>query len=527
MFSLLLNLKLCSKKSRVLMVRKISNICMLIVCFVIVSFVPVSTLDSNTEIEDSVSRVTRKINSLLQTSILKDALIGIQIKSLTTGEILYELNPELSLNPASNTKLVTSAVALIQLKPEYQFRTAVYTHAALRNGTLEGNLYLKGGGDPSLSYEDLLSLAQAVYNAGIRTISGDIVGDDSFFDAEREFSGWHDFSRAYSGKLSALALNKSAVRLTITPSSRTGVAPNLVLTPPSSYIQVHNTAVTLNAKNRVYASLKPPEEEQHAGDDLPVAEILDVQGKISPKTRYGVVASVNVNNPSLFTTTTFKDALEKIGIRVEGQAVVGQLQKKSRRLAVHSSDSLARIIQDSNKTSSNFVAEQILKTLGAEVLGAPGTTEKGIQVIQDFLAELGFAPETYVLENGSGLSRNNRLSPEQIVSLLTYMYNNFAIRSEYLASLAVAGVDGTLRRRLRDTGAERRLRAKTGAINRVSCLSGYVVSQDNEVFAFSIMMNEYQSGGYAVKEIQNQIGLLLTEFYRPTYNVRRDAEAEE
>ena len=143
-----------------------------------------------------------------------------------------------------------------------------------------------------------------------------------------------------------------------------------------------------------------------------------------------------------------------------------------------------------------------------------------LQLVREFLAELDILPNTYTLENGSGLSLNNRLSPAQIVTLLTYMYENFEVRAEYLASLAIAGVDGTLQRRLRDTQAERRLRAKTGAIRKVSCLSGYAASKDNEVFAFSILINGYKSGGHAIQNIQNQIGLLLTEFYRPTYNAR-------
>ena len=207
-----------------------------------------------------------------------------------------------------------------------------------------------------------------------------------------------------------------------------------------------------------------------------------------------------------------------MGITVRGAAVIGTIPKKASLLSVYESEPLPSIISEANKASDNFVAEQLLKTLGAEVLGAPGTTAKGVQAVQQFLAELDIPQDAYFLENGSGLSRNNRLSPKQIVTLLTYMYDNFAVRAEYLSSLAVAGVDGTLRRRMRDTQAERRLRAKTGAINHVSCLSGYAASQENEVFAFSIMMNGYRSGGHDVKSIQNQIGLLLTEFYRETYD---------
>lgn len=498
------------------------TISILFVCFAIFYLVPISELNGNTETENSVKRLERNINKTLKTSILKNALIGIQIVSLKSGQVVYEHNPELSLNPASNTKLITSAAALVTLKPEYQFTTSVYTKTKLRNGILSGDLYLRGGGDPSLSYEGLLCLAQDVYNTGVRTISGNIIGDDSFFDEERKFSGWYDFERAYSGKISALSLNDNVVRLVLKPSHRSGVAPQIVLDPPTSYIKVKNKAVTLSStRNRVYASFA---NSQDALKETSTEEALVVRGKISKKTKYGVSAYVYVNNPSLFTTTAFKDALKQVGITVEGSVALGNIPKKSQRIAVYRSEPLSSVICDSNKASNNFVAEQILKTLGAEVLGPPGTTDKGLQVIQEFLAELDISPNTYILENGSGLSRNNRLSAGQIVTLLTYMYENFEVRSEYLASLAVAGVDGTLQRRWRDTQAERRLRAKTGAIRSVSCLSGYAVSKDNEVFAFSILMNNYKSGGYAVKKIQNKIGLLLTDFYRPTYNARREVD---
>lgn len=481
---------------------------------VILSSVGVSELSSTPEAENALQRLRKKIDAILTASSLKGASVGIQVVSLDSQETVYERNPELTLNPASNTKLVTSAAALVRLTPQYQFQTAVFTNAKIKNGVLEGELYIKGGGDPTLSYQDLLTLAQDVYYTGIRTITGDIIGDDTFFDDEREFSGWHDFDRAYSGYISALSLGENSVHLIIKPSHRSGVAPEIILNPPTSYIQIKNKAVTLSS-NSIYASFS---NDQETSDNSSAQETLVVQGKISRKSQYGVSAYVNVKNPSLFTTATFKDALQQVGITVQGRATVGKLPPKAQRLAAWYSERLSNIIYESNKSSSNFVAEQILKTLGAEILGTPGTTAKGILIIQEFLAELGIPPEAYILENGSGLSRNNRLSAEQIVTLLKYMYESFEVKAEYLASLAIAGVDGTLRSRMQDTQAERRVRAKTGAIRSVSCLSGYAASQDNETFAFAILMNQYKSGGYEVKKIQNQIGLLLTEFYRQAYN---------
>ncbi|GAK54241.1 D-alanyl-D-alanine carboxypeptidase/D-alanyl-D-alanine-endopeptidase [Candidatus Moduliflexus flocculans] len=466
----------------------------------------------NADNTSSLRQLQNKIDNLLRSSALKNAAVGVQIVSLNTGEVVYERNPDLGLNPASNTKLITSATALVRLSPEYRYQTRVYADGGIRDGVLQGNVYLKGSGDPTFAYEGLLRLAQDVYNLGIRSISGDVIGDDTFFDDEREFSGWHDFKQAYSSKISALSLNKNSVTLRIKPAYRSGLAPLVILEPPTSYIAIKNKAVTLGS-NQVYASFLPAEESAQE-------ETLIVQGKVSAKSSYGVSATVHVNNPSLFATTSFKNALEQIGMTVRGKVALAAVPKKSSLLATYESAPLPSIIAEANKASDNFVAEQLMKTLGAEEFGAPGTTQKGIQAVQAFLAELDIPQDAYVLENGSGLSRNNRVTPQQLVTLLRYMYDDFAVRAEYLASLAIAGVDGTLQRRMRD--AERRLRAKTGAINSVSCLSGYAASQDNEIFAFSIMMNGYKSGGYEVKKVQNQIGLLLTEFYRPEYNA--DAE---
>lgn len=491
----------------------------LFVCLIVLLVNSSLVTHADARTDNSILHLQKDIEKILQAAHLKNPLLGIQIVSLNSGEVVYSYNPEMSLNPASNTKLLTSATALVLLKPEYQFTTSVHTNARIQSGVLSGDVYLKGGGDPSLAYEGLLALAQQLYNQGIRTIAGNVIGDDSFFDQEREFSGWQDFDHAYSGRISALSLNGNAVTLRVKPASQSGAAPQIVLDPPTTYLKITNKAKTLAAKNSISTAFLAADAQP------PVSEGLVIQGRISPKSVTGTFASVYVRNPSLFTTTTFRDALQQLGITVKGAVMLGTVPAKSRRLAVYASAPLTQIICESNKVSNNFVAEQLLKTLGAEVLGAPGTTAKGIQVIQKFLADLEIPPESYVLENGSGLSRNNRLSPEQIVTVLTYMYDRFEVRSEFLASLAVAGVDGTLHRRLQDTQAERRLRAKTGAINGVSCLSGYAASKDNEIFAFSIMLNDYKTGGYAAQKIQNEIGLLLTEFYRPTYNAQTTSNA--
>lgn len=465
-----------------------------------------SNIDGKSEIPDTLKELRESIDRILQDKILKNVSIGIQIIFQDSGEVIYEFGADQLLNPASNTKLITSAVALARLKPEYRFKTAVYIDKTSHNGTTQ-NIYLKGFGDPDLSSENLWVIAKDILNEGITQVEGDILADDSFFDNQTVVKGWENFTSPASVGVSALSVNENIIKLFIKPGPKPGLPPFVATDPPSSYLRLTNQALTLAARSKISASYS-----QQEGD----GEII-VKGRISKKTRR-LYSEIRVDDPALYTAGVFKRVLEDLGIKVLGTVRKGVVPSKARLLVLHHSQPLSVILNNSNKLSDNFVTEQILKVLGAEVKGVPGSTEKGIEVIREFLRdEIGISSENYILENGSGLSRKNRVSPKQIVKLLRYMYDNLEVKSEYLTSLAIAGVDGTMRRRLRDTFAERRLRAKTGALRGVSCLSGYAFTRDNEVITFSIMVNDYQTGGYPMKQIQNQIGLLLTEFQRIKY----------
>jgi D-alanyl-D-alanine carboxypeptidase/D-alanyl-D-alanine-endopeptidase (penicillin-binding protein 4) len=181
---------------------------------------------------------------------------------------------------------------------------------------------------------------------------------------------------------------------------------------------------------------------------------------------------------------------------------------------VHQSIALFRIIQYLNKFSNNFVAEQILKTMGAELKNEPGTSEKGIEVIKEFLEGIGVPKDTYVIADGSGLSPLNRLTPSQLIKVLSYMYDNFQVQGEFFSSLGVMGVDGSVDDRLENTPAKRRIRAKTGTLYGVSSISGYIQAGTNETMAFSILINQASASLHSCKNVQNKILLLLLNFYR-------------
>jgi D-alanyl-D-alanine carboxypeptidase/D-alanyl-D-alanine-endopeptidase (penicillin-binding protein 4) len=479
---------------------------LLILPFIIVTYVGVvsSTLDGQSEIPDPIKNLKESIDKVLQNKALEKADFGIQVVFQESGNIIYESGADRLLNPASNTKLITSAVALAWLKPEYRFKTAVYVDKSPDRGTIE-NLYIKGFGNPELSSEDLWIMAKDLLNRDVQNVEGNVIADDSFFDDQTIVKGWENFTSPAAIGVSALSVNENTIRLFVKPGSKPGSPAFVASDPPTPYLRLTNRALTLSARGGLSTSYNQKDGE------------LIISGGISKKTK-AWYSSIQVDEPDLYTASLFKEALENLGIKVRGTVKKGVIPSKAQLMVLHQSSPLSVILNDSNKASDNFVAEQILKTLGAEVKGPPGTTEKGIEVIGEFLKEeVGIPSGSYVLENGSGLSRENRVSSSQIVKLLKLMYNSPEIRSEYLASLAVAGVDGTMRRRLRDTLAERRLRVKTGALREVSCLSGYAFTRDNDVITFSILVNDYNSGGYSIREIQNQVGLLLTEFQRPVY----------
>ncbi|RKU09626.1 D-alanyl-D-alanine carboxypeptidase/D-alanyl-D-alanine-endopeptidase [Candidatus Poribacteria bacterium] len=215
-----------------------------------------------------------------------------------------------------------------------------------------------------------------------------------------------------------------------------------------------------------------------------------------------------------------KNELMEKGIEVTGDVVPGTVPLDARTAAKHLSPPLADIIKLMNKPSDNWIAELLFKTIGAEVMGEPGTWQKGREAVNEFLAEIMGEPPVHRFVDGSGLSRYNLLNAELLTKLLVYMYRNFELMPEYLASLPIAGTDGTLINRMQDVSAEKVLRAKTGTLSGVSALAGYTITADDEVFAFGILISHYVGSATPARDIQDHIGNYLTGFSRhPVRNV--------
>jgi D-alanyl-D-alanine carboxypeptidase/D-alanyl-D-alanine-endopeptidase (penicillin-binding protein 4) len=422
------------------------------------------------------------IDDIVARTSLRSARLGMVVASLDTGEVLCARDPDALLNPASNVKLFTSAAALARLGPEYRFDTEVLAHPAPSRGVTKA-LYVRGKGDPTFVTERLWTLAGEIARAGVKSVKGDLVVDDGFFDDVREGPGYdqEDGDRSYLAPVGALSLNFNTVEIHVGPGERAGERGRVEVEPPSSYLEIANRTRTVKSSGR----RRVTPSSSRLGDGR---QRILVEGRIPAGSRDQTFRR-KVDDPPLYFGHTLKRLLELRGVKVSGRVRRGTTPDVARLLVVSESESLGEIVRKLEKTSNNFIAEQILKTLGAERRGVPGTWPKGVEAVEDFLAQIGIRRGSYVMKNGSGLNDANRFSARQTVTLLREMWRRFPVMAEFVAALPVAGKDGTTRWRMEDTGG--RVRAKTGTLENVTSLSGYVETAGGDRLVFSVLVNDF------------------------------------
>lgn len=427
---------------------------------------------------------------------LSPAHTGVQVIALKTGKTILSHNATTPLVPASNMKLVTSAAALSLLKPEFTFKTLVYSDGRIQAESLNGNLYLKGLGDPELTDERLAQLASDIRYSGIRRITGKLVVDDSYFDQQREGRGWKKNygASSYSAQISALSLNRNTVDVWVRPGAP-GQAAEVALDPPNQYFEIVNLTRT-GGRTRLQIARSMNGQRNR----------VTVSGSVSPQAR-PEKESINLENPALYTGYVFKSLLQKSGVVLEGGVEQNKTPANAYELARTESRPLRDIVGELNKHSINLIAENLLKYMGALFEGEPGSAEKGAKVIRErFLKQMvGLSNTTGItIADGSGLSPLNRVTAATLARILMYMHGQFDVGVDFMSSLAISGVDGTLHARLNSPDLKRRVRAKTGFINGVSSLSGYLQTKNNETLVFSFLMNHF-TGVYAARATQDQL----------------------
>lgn len=460
---------------------------------------------------DPVSEFQKKIDGILQDSILYPTRTGIKIISLDNGETLYDSNSRLLFHPASNMKLLTTAAALKKMGVNFKFKTELLTDSSRSlPAEISGNLYLKGYGNPDLTTDDLRKIVKSLKDRGVCRISGDLVCDDSYFDELFLGAGWmwDDVNCWECAAISPLSVNDNCLEVIVKPASKIGEKPIVSVNPPTGYVLLENQSTTVDSLDTLELDQFKVERAWIYPDN-----IIRVQGGVGiidpPDTFF-----IEVIDPTLYTGTLFAELLAEAGIEFSGKVKPGTAPTDAEILFTDWSEPLSLVVYNTNKVSDNLSAELILKTMGAEKKGPPGTAPKGIVVINQYLSEIGLDTSAYHLADGSGVSRYNLITPYLLIELLKDMHQDIKVQAEFKASLPIAGVDGTLKKRMQDSTATEKLRAKTGSLSDVSSLSGYTTTADGENIAFSIIMEHFIVPASKIRKIQNQIGEVVSNFSR-------------
>ncbi len=448
--------------------------------------------------ESDESVFSKKIEAIVANSCLRKKKFGIKIHSLEKDKTLYSFHSDHLFSPASNVKLLTTAMALKRLGPDYRFKTGLYANIPVDGKILRGDVYIKGFGDPNLVSEQMWLLVNDLKNLPLRKIHGDIIADESFFDKNLRVKTWKKKGgvEAYNAPLGALSFNFNTVTVHVTPGKKRGDKPIVVVDPDIEFIKVVNRARTVSKSKRSRLIVNRLDRATH--NEITISGIISVDNL--RETYY-----LNITQPGYYAARVFKEYLLHAGIEVRGKVRLGFVPEGAYELSTHESMPLSLILRGLNKFSNNFVAEQILKTIGAEIYSSPGTTFNGLRAMDEYIQSLKYKPEDFSVFDGSGLSKQNRLSPDQIVSVLQDMYIDLGVYPEFISALGVMGRDGNVLKRMNGHIGAERARVKTGTLNFVSALSGYFQSADGEMFAFSILMNNLKCSNRQAKKLQDRI----------------------
>lgn len=443
----------------------------------------------------SQQALVERIAALVKAAGLGDG-VGISVVNLTSEREVYGLRSHTAVNPASNMKLVTAAVALAELGPEFKMRTGLFGRQ--QGDAIVGGLYLKGFADPMLSEGDILQLAQELVRRGVRKVD-EVIVDGGYFDDQilpPAFEQQPDEVAPFRAAIAAVSVDRSAYSLRVRPGPAAGSAGRVALSG-SGYFKLENRITTAAGGSARIIAIQSGEGD---GDRMS----LKLRGSV-PLGISGVTYRRRVESPAHYAGHVLVDALKALRVQVPRRAALGSTPAGAPLLTYHDSPPLSHTLSALGKRSDNFVAEMLLKVIGAEHR-RPGSSAAGVEVVMAFLKANGVPTSQLSIVNGSGLFEGNRIAPAHLTRLLAAMYGRSDLRAEYVAQLAVGGVDGTLRNRLTQLRTPRSVRAKTGTLNDVIALSGYVLGPTpGRAFAFSFLANGVRGKHHAARSLADDI----------------------
>ncbi|NNE68545.1 MAG: D-alanyl-D-alanine carboxypeptidase/D-alanyl-D-alanine-endopeptidase, partial [Pyrinomonadaceae bacterium] len=490
----------------------------LALCAMVSAQDPTPTPESDKQVQ-TVSYLKSRIAMRIADPGLKRGRVGVKIVSARDGRTIYERNAEDYFIPASNMKSFTVAAAIENLSPSFRFKTSIYSQSGPdSNGAILGDLIVYGRGDPSFSeafsegepYKRIDELVDAIVGAGVKSVSGSLVADETYFSSKAIPNGWEwdDLQWYYGAEISPLTIFDNTIELNVGPST-VGQKCVVQTRPLSGIVRIVNTTMTTTSR----------EKRKLRVTKLLGQNVIEVAGTM-PENGRPFKGRVAVTNPAeLFAEVLAKRLrLKGVQIRVGTKAI--DLQGRSgTRLPVDSytevasvySPPLSIIAAKTMKPSQNLYTELLLRALGESSRidddSEAASDKLGMDAVQDLLRKAGVAPRSVIQYDGSGLSRHNLITPDSAVKLYQYM-NQSRNGLIWRNSLTIGGLDGTLRNRFKGTSAQGNVRGKTGTLDQVSALSGYVTSKSGEKFVFSILTNNIPSSGLRRMTIDDIVKLL-------------------
>lgn len=434
-----------------------------------------------TSVQATETELPVRVLAALNARDLPHTTLSVAVVDVDSGESVLQWRGEQPRNPASTIKLLTTLVALDVLGPAYHWRTDVYLRGELNGGRLDGDLLIKGYGDPFLVTERVWQLLRRIRNAGVQEISGDLLLDDSWFDVGTYDPAAFDQQplRAYNVAPNALLTNFKVVRYWFEPDHEAS-AVKVRLDPPLENLQVNNRLGLANRSCRGF------QRGIAVTSNKPVDEVTFSGRFPSGCKRYAMDRTALSHNE--FAYGLFASLWRDVGGSFGGGWRNVVLEEDEEPLLSFDSLPLREIISRINKHSNNVMARQLLYTLGAEVNGAPGTEDSGKAVIAKWLQDKALASAEIVVDNGAGLSRNTRITAQDMARILRFAWRQ-PYMPEYLASMSLSGLDGTLRRRFDHTPLVGRAHLKTGSLDHVTAIAGYLQAKSGRRFVIVAMQN--------------------------------------
>ncbi len=435
------------------------------------------------------------------------ASIAVQVKSMKQGDILYTHNESRLLTPASIFKILTAESALIYLGADYKFKTNLMTDAkSTSNGLVQGDVYLVHSGDPTLTYYDLTDLMVALKSQQIQGINGNVYVDNTAYDQENLGPGWllNDTHYCYAAPINASIINHNCISIGITPAKTSGSRAQVLQNPRYFYSGINNMVTTRPAGSRsCHLSLTSTENN-----------IITIDGCMQ-KGHYSRGGSVVINDIVKYNESLLQNSFKRFGIFIAGHVEARTAPANLTILATHESKPLHVLINEMLKKSDNIIAGSLFKKMGELYSNQPGSWSNGGTAVKQILSQKASVNTSQMhAADGSGLSSNNQITAAQMIQVLDYAFHNDATSYEFISALPIAGVDGTLKYRLKNVAWK--VRAKTGTKSKegVVALAGYAVSKDHEPIAFVVIVNGHYGNTWKYRETTDKIVTALTRYSR-------------